>query len=122
MVEERKKEDRFLRTNKIAATSMYIVCVLAVLVNASDFGLLGCIEFLSSISTMYTDQIKTIMSGKPIWETRPSTLYNHGGAISTFTALISILAMFVEYCMNVEGKKSLKGFASYASEKWLLGK
>lgn len=121
MVEERKKEDRFLRSNKIAATFMYIVCVLAVLVNASDFGLLGCIEFLSSISTMYTDQIKTIMSGKPIWETRPSTLYNHGGAISTFTALISILAMFVEYCMNVEGKKSLKGFASYASEKWLLG-
>lgn len=116
-----KKEQNFLKANKFAATFMYIVCILAVLVNASEYGLLGCIEFLSSISTMYTDQIKTIMSGKPIWETSPSTLYNHGGAISTFTALISILAMFVEYCMNVEGKKSLKGFASYASEKWLLG-
>ena len=117
-----KKEQNFLKANKVAATFMYIVCILAVLVNASEQGLLGCIEFLSSISTMYTDQIKTIMSGNPIWETRPSTLYNPGGAISTFTALVSILAMFVEYCMRAEGKKSFKGFVSYASEKWLLGR
>lgn len=117
-----KKEKNFLKANKLASTFMYIVCVLAVLANASDFGLLGCIEFLSSLSAMYNDQIKTIISGRPIWETQPATLYGNRGAISTFTGIISILATLVEYYMNVKGKKSLKGFVTYASENWLLGK
>ena len=116
-----KKEQNFLKANKLAATFMYTVCILAVFANASDFGLLGCIDFLSRLSTMYSNQIKTIVSGRPIWETKPSTLYGNGGAIDTFTGLIAILVTFVEYYINVEGKKSLKGFASYASEKWLLG-
>ena len=116
-----KKEKNFLKANKLASTFMYIVCVLAVLSNASDFGLLGCIDFLSRLSTMYSNQIKTIVSGRPIWETKPSTLYGNGGAIDTFTGLIAILVTFVEYYINVEGKKSLKGFVAYASESWLLG-
>lgn len=118
--EKRKKEDRFLRTNKIAATFMYIVCVLEVLANASDFGLLGCIEFLNNLSVLYSDHIRTIMSGKPIWKTRPTP--NYGGTISTLTDVIRLLELVVSYFVIVEGEKSFKGFVSYANERWLSGR
>ena len=51
-----KKEQNFIKANKLSATFMYIVCILAVFANASEYGLLGCIEFLSSLSSMYNDQ------------------------------------------------------------------
>lgn len=80
------------RAIKWSITSLYILCIVAIAVNISEFGILTCIDFITAIRIRYLDQMKSISLGEPFWSSDREPL--SGGAF-VFVQVILLLASIV---------------------------